>query len=427
MRSNQVTTTKYDLNMDKIVYFKPGMPYREYKSTVNPEIGGVGSSHNVEINVGPDDNGIVSDLVLTFLLDGSDTNILTLREPFELFTEFKLEVNGREIIYYKNAEEIAEAVTLYRHKYTDYELDFFREKQRRLTSKTKDHTAETFATAKLVTLPLSVLFPWFFPHTTGNGFQKIKVYFRFHPNYSSAPMLNKYVASSTTTNAWDASVITIRDLSLWRQFTKYEGPVPLTNLTPVHHITKFEHILTFRNRSWNVVNTDRIRVDLGKDFLKRSGCNALTIKIFNNAGNTAYNSADAMKFFGSSKYIGYDVRFNNQLLLGYSNTAMKNMQVMHQRDQYKRRYGNEMDFDLEATTDNEKMLYYHHGLMIDLTAHQANVDADTSAISGIYNGDNGYVIDFVCHNAISTDCDIFVCLHYNAIMETSNGQIKITE
>ena len=427
MRSSNNPTQRYDLENNKVVYFKPGTAYREYKQTVNPEVGGVGTSHNVQIDQRPDDQGSVSNLILSFLLDGNDTNVLTLREPFELFTEFKLEINGREVMYYKNAEEIAEACLLYRHKYTDYEKDFFNQKQWRNTDKTKTFNADTFGTQRMVVCPLSVLFPFLFPYTSNNGFHKMNLYFRFHPNYNSAQILNKYLSSSTTTNAWVSPDVTIRDLSVWRLFTKYDGSIPLHVPNPIHHMTKFEHLLTMRNRSWNVVGTDKVRIDLGKDFLKRSGCNALTIKIWNNAANTAFNSADAMKFFGSSKYIGYDVRFNNQLLLGYSTTATKPLQIMHQRDTYKLRYGNDMDFDLEDTTDHSKQWYYNYGIMIDLTSHVSHVDADTSSISGIYNGDNGYVIDFVCNSAISTDCDIIVCLHYNAIMETNNGAIKITE
>jgi hypothetical protein len=118
---------------------------------------------------------------------------------------------------------------------------------------------------------------------------------------------------------------------------------------------------------------------------------------------------------------------NNKIVTDYSLVANKPLQIMHQRDQYKQKYSVEMDYDLEDTTDHQKSLYYSYGLDLSLTNHKSGVDADTHAISGVYNNENAYVLEFVCHTALSTDCDLVVCLHYNSIMESNNGAIKITE
>eukprot|EP00760_Papus_ankaliazontas_P023854 PhM_4_TR2094/c4_g1_i1/m.20466 len=365
--------------------------------------------------------GTLKELFFHFKIhNASTTETARFRNPYGLID--KIEIVNNHVDSTKTI--VMERIEILQ-KYNEYllncksrdELDF------ELYKNTNNFTESTSLTGILipsngtvdVKLDLLAIMPDLYRnHKFGGGvtqaFQSIQITIYFARDVANADEMTEYVQSNTTNNPIDNSKISFSNMKFVRN-VRYTNDGNLLNFGRI--LTYYTYYKSYKTDiiSWNVVGTDYYRFSPShnkySNFNKIIGFSAMIKK---KPSGTAFNDADACKYYSGPKYIGYTIKKDDVEILNYKGSdklqARKEYLLTYVRNRYDTTPPREL---IDDSSDLDK--YIFTGSTYIDTSNLKTESADAFAISTGVNNDTIDEIVFTCESPVSTSCELIICFH----------------
>jgi hypothetical protein len=415
----------YDATKQLIV--KPNLTENQYTKVFNPVSGTVGSNHVVEVNLSPNDLFALNECYLEFNVANNDATLsFTILNPWLLFSEMRLLMNGQEVLYFDNADKLFACVAMHYRQFSHNEL--FNELQKiRATELSETFNGETIAplASRKFSLPLlGVLFPFMHGMSRANGLIKFSFEFRFQPNTNTASTVGRFIKSSTTNNPYTLSTIAFQQVSLRLLATRHSDTTFYSVPKPVMIIPKYDDRVY--SLAWNAT-TDSQRIQLTNDFTFRSMCHGILVYLYPQSNVTAYNDADCCLVHSRLGLIGWELKYKSRTVLKMDSANDNQMKVQYYHRVNELRYGKTVNRTLisdDGTSPSAGTLFVPL-TFIDLQGIE--FDSDTEAVySGISNA--GGELELILTNnlgAFSTSAYLHVvlCYYEGCTVDAKSGMV----
>jgi hypothetical protein len=384
-----------------------------------PNTGGPSSYHSLSLDWGASDEFNLEGLFLEFTqrnLNATSGNSQIIYNPYLLLSEFKIFINGQELINMDNQEFIFLVVAFFFNKMTDneriaYLSTIFPTQKNYLSGQTL-----LGGDSQNWSLPLEPL-TWVIKHISRNdAIRQLKFEFRFVPDYNTAASNCRFIKCGTDTNIYTTLNISFSNVALRVATTKHSDPILKYIPFSVFVLPKYD-IKTFPVNFSTTSAT--LRVQLSSEFSTRTTVHGISLYAYNTAGITAYNDADACKIDSSVGQLGWEVKYKSKTVMKYDTSVNENVRRRYQFESYQKKHAKPMPPTLALESDDTTK-YWIPNTFIDLTNCEVH-DEDTTIVSGFPSNSD---LELIVYNATpggsySTSANLQVALCYYEIAKLS--------
>lgn len=406
------------------IVFKPSLTETTYTKFFNAVSGAPGTNHTVEFNLSSNDLFNVNELLLEFTVANLDAVLSqTIFNPWMLFAEMRLLVNGSEVVYYDNSEKLFNAQANYYRQFSEDEL-FTKLIEIRPTEFTKTFNGETIAplTSLSYSLPLiSVLFPFIKNINRMQGLFKIGVEFRFQPNTNTVATVGRFIRSSTLLNPYTISTIAFQQISLRVLATRHSDALLYNLPYTMMIVPKYDDRMYALN--WNSTSSQQ-RIQLTNDFTFRHMVHGIQLYLYAQDLVTAYNDADCCKVNSGVDLIGWELKYKSRSVVKLDSITERGKRAKYYLDNHTRRYNKPMNSNLISASDLAGQLFVPLTFIDLQSVSNVNYSHD-NIYSGVSNG--GGELELIITNtlgAFSANCYLYVVLcYYEGVCLDKTGNI----
>jgi hypothetical protein len=415
---------------DEPIYAIGPSIYFQSKYSCSPSVLSLsnGSTTSWVLQPARDDRYIIRDAVLRYsCTNASATETCRFYNPFLMLSQVKLLINNVEVVYYQTHIEIMSAVARQLKKYPADQVYNILASFRNNTTTSFTPDQYTAASTTNHQLPLKLLFPDLEGLIVNlSGTARIEVQFTFASNSNSAPLNNMFCQSNTTSNAYDGD-LTYSNLEVDVKYVRPTDARAYASLGNYIMPTRKFLVKRLDNIAWNVVGTNNFTINLSNDFAKSNMIEQLSVFFYDVAGNSAYNSAAACRYYGGVKYASFVMRSRSNIVLDLKDVVRDE----HNRKEYEMMvYKNRNGVDEPLELLNETTLLGQYLIPDTLTVDLSNVIEDdqspSQGYSGRNNNENDVEVTFTCASAISANVIAFCVLHTCeiAVIDSKTGSVK---
>ena len=355
--------------------------------------------------------------------NSSATESPTIHNPYALFEKIEVRINNKsEQLVFQRAEMI--------QKYNEYllnskdrtSLDYELFKNTNLWSESTTLAGLTVPVSSYldVRIDLLAIMPDIFRnHVYGAGvapFENLEITLYFSNDTSNADVMTEYVVSNTTVNAWSNSTISFSNLKFVREI-QYTNDRNLTHYTNLLTFSTFYKLYKTDVQSWNTPGTNYYLFRPSDDkYSKFNAIQGFSVMIRKSLTGTAFNQADACKYYAGPKYIGFEIKLNDVVLMDMTGSSK-----LHERIKYLMKYVNNR-FDTnspqELLTDSSNLNKYY--LVGSTYIDMANIKTeapDAYAVAMAMSTENKgtrWEIKLTCESSIGADVEIMIFFHVYA-------------
>jgi hypothetical protein len=367
----------------------------------------------------------VHDMVLQWTsTNTSATEGCKFYNPFALLRSFKMLINNQEVAYFQDVFQILEQVSNHLKKYPEEEVYQMLARLRNETEATFNGEEYPTSGTSYHQLPLFWLVPELKKHLANiSGVTKVQFDIAFQSNTNSL-LNNQFCQSTTTVNSYDTN-LTYSGIEVKILYNKHTDARMLK--MPVNPLMVQDRYITklIPNISWTNLGTDRQTINLYNDFSRTRRCVGLSVFLWDVAGNSAYNSAEACKYKSGPEFIAYEIKSGSDVLVDLKEpTKDLHARKRYALDTWKNRNGCAMPLEiLNKTTDLAD--YYIHNSYFDLSHVIEDDQSKSTSISGKSNFDNDWEIQLICASSLSANVNMYVVLHHVEISQIDKaGTVK---
>lgn len=391
-----------------------------------PNTGSPATYHSLSLDWGASDEFNLNGVLLEFThqnKNATSANSQIIYNPYLLFSEFKLILNGQELLYYDNQESIFLAVAQFLRSMTDDERNSY-------LSTIFPTQASTPLSGETVlgntsvnwSIPLEPLTKCINNISRSDGVARLTIEFRFVPDYAVNSMNGRFIKAGADVNVYSASNIGFSNVSLRLLTTKHSDGILRNVPNPVMVLPKYD-VKTYQV---NFSTSSALqRVQLATEFSTRPLVHGVWLYLYNTSAITAYNDADACLVDSSVNQIGFELKFKSKTIMKYDTTAMANMRRRYLYESYQNKHGRPYPKALCQESDNTSKMWIPP-MFLDLSNTELH-KPDVDVISGLPSNSD---LELIVYNATSggnysSSCNLQVALCYyeRAYLNPQNGQI----
>lgn len=425
-KSNIVGHT-YDARQISVV--KPNLSENQYTKFFSPVTGTCGSTHTVEVNFSPNDLFVINDAVLEFGLSNKDTLVdVSVFNPWLLFSEMRLLLNGQEICFYDDMEKLFCAQSFYYKQFGKEKL-LSKLQEIRVNPMVANFAGETIVkqTTSKFTLPLiTVLFPFIRHMSRSHGLMKLTLEFRWQPNTATASSIGRFMqCSDGTKNPYTINIVEFQQITLRLLTTRHSEGAFYSVPKPLMVIPKFDDRMYATK--WNAVG-DSLRIQLTNDFTFRPMCHGILVYLYQQDAVTTFADAEAVKLHSRNKLIGWELKYKSRSVLKFDQATDVGAKATYYHRSNIKRFGTPLNTDLIA--DDGTALSLATTMVpvtfVDLQNLESSDAENEKVYSGISNG--GGELELILTNtegvfSVSPYVYVVLCYYEGALLDGKNGVI----
>lgn len=374
-----------------------------------------GNSTSVKYQFNQDDYYRIEDIFINFTLTNSSaTESPTFFNPNLLFEKVELTCNNVKIELSKEQLFLSMSNFL-----KDSTIDDRPLKRLLVCSETSTYNGENVAvsSSKQFSISLCNMYPFLKNMIPNQPIYSLEVKITFAINTNSAALNNTFVKSNTTSNAYGSN-LSASDIKLKFCINRITDNRLMKHVNTIVLLQPAFDIRTY-SQSWNTPLTDKLSIDLNSVFNHREKIVGLGLYIYPNGLNTAFNDADACKYYSSGNYISHKLISRSKTMYDLSSTVCStNERLRYVSEFHKRRFSHYLPVEcLDDSTNLSKFLiapYY-----VDLQNLKLE-DNDDFVISSYNNMSKVDEVVFYCEQALSTSCTIVCYLEYITLLNVVN-------
>lgn len=391
-----------------------------------PNTGAPSSYHSLALDWGSSDEFNLNGVLLEFThtnKNATSANSQIIQNPYLLFSELKILVNGQELVYYDNQESIFLAVAQFFRAMNDQQRTAYLSTIFP-TQSASPLSGETVLgnTSVYWSLPLEPLTKCINNISRSDGVARLTIEFRFVPDYAVNSLNGRFIKAGTDTNVYSASNIGFSNIALRLHTTKHSDPVLRNVPNPVIVIPKYD-VKTYQV---NFSTSSALqRVQLSTEFSTRPLVHGIWVYMFNTAAITAYNDADCCKVDSSVSQIGFELKFKSKTIMKYETTAMANMRRRFLFESYQRKHAKVCPPALTQESDDTTKVWIPP-MFIDLSNTELHRE-DADVLAGLPSNSD---IELIVYNVTSggnyssnANLNVALCYYERAVINPANGQL----
>jgi hypothetical protein len=390
-----------------------------------PNTGVPSSYHTLSLDWGSADEFNLEGLFLEFThrnLNATSGNSQIIYNPYLLFSEFKIIVNGQELIHMDNQESIFLMVAFFFNKMTDDERTAY--------LSTIFPTQKNYLSGQTLlgggsqnwSLPLEPLCHYIKHVSRTDAISQLKFEFRFVANFATAVSNCRFLKCGADVNLYNEANISFSNIALRIATTKHTDPILKNIPYSVFLLPKYD-VKTYQVDFSTTTAIQRIQ--LSTEFTRRTTVHAICLYMYNTAGITAYNDADACKIDSSVGQLGWEVKYKSKTVMKYDTSVNENVRRRYQFEAYQKKHAKPMPPTLALESDDTSKIWIPN-TYIDLTNCEVH-DEDTTVVSGFPSNAD---LELIVYNATpggsyssSANLQVALC-YYEMARLLPNGTLQ---